>query len=103
VHDDVLTNYFIASKPSNPHLDRVIVEILRNIADPQNNSVFLLTGPAVLDNALRPLNVPAVGYRYTCIQGTFTNEFFQYVDHPHGKWTKAEKKIAVVGKPNGAP
>jgi mannosyltransferase OCH1-like enzyme len=103
VHEDMLTNYFIASKPDNPHLQRVIDAIMRNIANPPNNSVFLLTGPGVLDEQLRPLGVPADGYRYTCIQGTFTNEFFQYVDHRQGKWHKAEKTIAVVGRESGTP
>jgi hypothetical protein len=36
----------------------------------------------------------------TCYQGSFTNEFFQYVDHPQGKWVHVQDKISAVR--NGA-
>ncbi|RLA79851.1 MAG: glycosyl transferase, partial [Epsilonproteobacteria bacterium] len=31
-------------------------------------------------------------YKYTCNQGGFTNEYFQYIDKPRGKWTHAKKE-----------
>ena len=29
--------------------------------------------------------------RDVCDQGNFTNEFFQYMDHPFGKWTHQQR------------
>ena len=94
--DNSLTNYFIASIKNNPHLDLVIGSILDNIDKSSSNDVAELTGPHVLDRALNALNLPAAYYKYTCYQGSFTNEFFQYVDHPQGKWTSAQKTIDVI-------
>lgn len=31
-------------------------------------------------------------------QGSFTNEHFQYIDKPQGKWTKEQHKVDVVRK-----
>jgi mannosyltransferase OCH1-like enzyme len=93
-----LSNYFIASAPNNPNLTFVVEAILDNIARLSSADVFQLTGPGPLDRTLRLLNTPpAVYYKYTCYQGSFTNEFFQYMDHPQGKWNKAQKKMPVVG------
>jgi mannosyltransferase OCH1-like enzyme len=95
-----LSNYFMASAPGNPHLELVIKAMLANINRAASNNVFELTGPAVLNSALRGLNVPSTPYRLTCYQGSFTNEFFQYVDHPQGKWVHVQDKISAVR--NGA-
>jgi mannosyltransferase OCH1-like enzyme len=94
--DNSLTNYFIASTKNNPHLDLVIGSILDNIDKSSSNDVAELTGPRVLDRALNALNLPAAYYNYTCYQGSFTNEFFQYVDLPQGKWTSAQEAIDII-------
>lgn len=94
--DDNLTNYFIASAADNPHLDLMIDRIVDNIEKVSSPDVGTLTGPEMMTAVLGRLAPVAVPFRYTCYQGTFTNEFFQYVDHPQGKWSKAQKKIAVV-------
>lgn len=91
-----LSNYLMASVPGNPHLERVIKAILSNIDDAASDNVFELTGPAVLNRALKGLRVATAPYRSTCYQGSFTNEFFQYVDHPQGKWVHAQDKISAV-------
>lgn len=93
--DQGLINYFFASVKDNPNLDSVIEAIVDNIANATANNVFDLT-TAPLDWVLAPYDVPAAYFKITCIQGTFTNEFFQYVDHPQGKWTRAQKEIAVI-------
>lgn len=95
-----LSNYFMASAPGNPHLELVIKTMLANINRATSNNVFELTGPAVLNGALQGLNVPSAPYRLTCYQGSFTNEFFQYVDHPQGKWVHVQDRISAVR--NGA-
>lgn len=90
------SNYFIATEPNNPHIDLAIEKILANIRDPQSTKVVHLTGPVIFEKNLQPLNLPAVSYRYCCIQGTFTNEYFQYLDHPHGKYTRVAGKMSVI-------
>jgi mannosyltransferase OCH1-like enzyme len=91
-----LMNYFIASVKDNPHLDGVVAAIVDNITQANTNNVFDLTGPGVLNRILAPYDVPTANFRTTCIQGTFTNEFFQYVDHSQGKWTRVQQDVAVI-------
>jgi hypothetical protein len=33
-------------------------------------------------------------------QGNFTNEYFQYIDKPAGKWNKEQQKVALVKPKN---
>ncbi len=94
--DQGLSNYFIASVKDNPHLDSVVAAIVDNITHARTSNVFELTGPAVLNRMLAPYDVPTANFRNTCIQGTFTNEFFQYVDHPQGKWSRVQKDVPVI-------
>jgi mannosyltransferase OCH1-like enzyme len=91
-----LSNYFLASTKDNPHLDLILESILDNIGKASSNNTAELTGPAVLDAALNGLNVPTAYFKWTCYQGSFTNEFFQYVDHPQGKWNKAQQATLIV-------
>lgn len=94
--DNAISNYFLASTKDNPHLDLALEAMLDNIGRASSNDVAEVTGPAVLDAALNRLNVPTAYYKYTCYQGSFTNEFFQYVDHPEGKWTKVQRTAPIV-------
>lgn len=82
-------NYFIASEIANPRLDLIINQIIYNIQEDQIKNVFDLTGPGVFNKALNVPEVKSIYYRYCCLQGNFTNEFFQYVDKPGSKWTRA--------------
>jgi mannosyltransferase OCH1-like enzyme len=95
--DGELSNYFIASEPGNPHLTLIVDAVLDNIAKRSSPDVYQLTGPGPLHRTLAPLNPPSTYYKHTCYQGSFTNEFFQYVDHPQGKWHKAQKRIKILG------
>jgi mannosyltransferase OCH1-like enzyme len=94
--DNSISNYFLASTKDNPNLDRVLVSMLDRIRNASSNDVAEVTGPAVLDAALKELGVPTAYYKYTCYQGSFTNEFFQYLDHPHGKWNKVQLTAPIV-------
>ena len=91
-----LSNYFIASKKDNPDLEKVISTILNNIAENKLTSVYRMTGPGVFNEVMDENKVNAISYRYICSQGNFTNEYFQYIDKPEGKWTKAQKVIDIV-------
>jgi len=90
-------NYFLASKSDNPNLVRLIEVIVHNVKTMDScNNVYALTGPAVFNTCLRNGSVPTSHYTLTCYQGTFTNEFFQYIDSPQSKWHKAQRAVPVV-------
>lgn len=91
-----LSNYFMASVQENPNLALAIDAVLKNIEHPTTNNIFELTGPAVLHDVLGNLSVPTVPYEITCYQGSFTNEFFQYVDHPQGKWVRVQDEVRAI-------
>lgn len=91
-----LTNYFIASKPNNPNLQKLIEQMLTNIRENTIQGVYDMTGPGVFNSVLNYQQVPTTWYRHTCSQGSFTNEHFQYIDKPQGKWTKEQHKVDVV-------
>ncbi len=93
-----ISNYFIASEMNNVHLEKIIDIIMNNIRENTLKNVYNLTGPSVFNQVLDKAQVPTSNYRYTCSQGGFTNEFFQYIDKPQGKWTKAQQEIDIIKK-----
>ena len=81
------TNYFISSAPDNPILLEAINIVINNIENKNTvGGVYNLTGPNALNTALEGKNFNERYYRHTCVQGSFTNEYFQYIDKPRGKW-----------------
>ena len=94
-----ISNYFIASRPNNPHLQKVCNQILLNIKTRCTENIYDLTGPGVFTSVLRNENVQTVYYLTTVNQGNFTNEHFQYIDKPQGKWTKEQHKVSVLKPP----
>lgn len=87
------TNYFIATTPNNSVVMDCINLIVKNIENKKvDEGVYALTGPAVLNNAIGNKKVNYRYYKETCIQGSFTNEYFQYLDKPRGKWTHAKQE-----------
>lgn len=93
-----LNNYFIASMNNNDHLQKIIDAVLKNIKENRLKNVYDMTGPGVFNQVLSNIEVNTTNYRYTCNQGNFTNEFFQYIDKSQGKWTRAQEKIDIVRK-----
>lgn len=94
-----ITNYFIASKPGNPDLAEVIDQIVHNINNyTPEMGVYSSTGPTVLNNILSNKNVHTQDRKYVCIQGTFSNEYFQYIDKPRGKWIHMKPEDLVKKK-----
>ncbi len=93
-----ISNYFIASKNDNSNLKKMIDIILKNIEENTIKNVYILTGPGVLNQVLDMAEVNTVYYRYTCNQGNFTNDHFQYIDKAEGKWTKAQETIDIIKK-----
>lgn len=86
-----LSNFFLASEPGRPELREVAEAIERNIDLAASNNVYELTGPAVFQRVLADRELPTVPFRMACEQGNFTNEYFQYIDMPGGKWIRAQQ------------
>ncbi|RXJ69149.1 glycosyl transferase [Halarcobacter ebronensis] len=87
------SNYFIASAPGNKYLKKTLDLIVENIEQKKiGNGVYDLTGPTVLNLAIGEDKVNSRHNKITCVQGSFTNEYFQYIDKPRGKWTHAKKE-----------
>lgn len=86
--DTEITNYFLATRAHNPEFKEVLDNIVANINnyDP-NKGVYGTTGPKVFNDTLKGKIIESQRRRYVCIQGAFTNEYFQYLDKPRGKWT----------------
>jgi mannosyltransferase OCH1-like enzyme len=96
IRNGEISNYFIASKPNNPHLDQMASIIMKNINENTIKNVYLFTGPGVFNQVLDKSQVNTRKFSYICNQGNFTNEYFQYIDKAEGKWTKAQKTIDIV-------
>ena len=86
-NDTEITNYFLATTPNNPEYKTVMEAIVYNINnyDPEKG-VYGTTGPKVFNDVLDEQKITSRRRRYVCIQGAFTNEHFQYIDKPRGKW-----------------
>lgn len=93
-----ITNYFIASKPDNVHLQQMADVVLNNIKENTIKNVYELTGPGVFNQVLDISKVNTISYRYACNQGNFTNDYFQYIDKAEGKWTRAQEVIDIIKK-----
>ncbi|MDQ8727985.1 glycosyltransferase [Bradyrhizobium sp. LHD-71] len=91
-----VTNFFLASEPKNPLLAKTVDSILANIHSETETDVFNLTGPGAMKAALADAQFNAERQRYVCDQGNFTNEFFQYADHPRGKWTREQRTTSLL-------
>lgn len=85
-----LTNYFLATTPDNQDYKDIMDLIVNNIENHANlkeRGVYSTTGPETLTKILNGRPFSFRREKYTCIQGAFTNEYFQYLDKPRGKWT----------------
>lgn len=96
--DAEITNYFIASEPMNPKLGLVLERMVVNIEQRSSDNIYELTGPGLFNKLLNPSEITTDLHWRTCNQGTFTNEHFQYLDRPGGKWTKQQDKGSVVAE-----
>lgn len=98
------SNYFMASAPQNRHITKTISLIVQNIKEKRvEDGVYKLTGPTVLNEAIGDVE-SVVRYRhnrYTCVQGSFTNEHFQYLDKPRGKWIHTKSEDILHQEANG--
>jgi len=81
------TNYFMATAPKNEVYKRAIDIVVANInAKQTKGGAYALTGPDVVNRAIGDAEVNSRFYRYVCVQGAFTNEYFHYIDKRQGKW-----------------
>ncbi|MDG6894381.1 glycosyltransferase family 32 protein [Volucribacter amazonae] len=87
------TNFFLACAKGNPILQQTLDIIIDNIECKRvEGGVFFLTGPVTLNQAVEGKSVKQRLDKITCVQGTFTNEYFQYMDKKQGKWTHAKNE-----------
>lgn len=94
--DTEFTNFFLASAPNNEHFTAAIETIVNNINHHDGTKgVYSVTGPDILNQVLKGKQVNSGRRRHICIQGTFTNEYFQYLDKPKGKWTHKDPKDLI--------
>ncbi len=91
-----ISNYFIASAAKNPQIEKMIHLIERNIEEAKIENVYELTGPGIFNQILENERYSETYYKETVNQGNFTNEYFQYIDKPAGKWNKEQQKVALV-------
>jgi len=91
-----ISNYFVASKDDNQNLQKMINLVMKNIEENTIKNVYILTGPGVFNQILDMDKVNTVYYRYVCNQGNFTNNFFQYIDKPEGKWTTQQETTSIL-------
>ncbi|MEG9499768.1 glycosyltransferase family 32 protein [Mannheimia indoligenes] len=81
------TNFFLAAEKGNWILKDTLELIISNIENRRiEGGVFVMTGPDTLNNAIGDKEVNFRRDKVTCAQGTFTNEYFQYIDKPGSKW-----------------
>lgn len=98
----VYTNYFLASIKNNIHIEQIVKNIVRNIELAYVNknhpslNTYVLTGPPFMQEVLEDKKSNTRSYRHVCLQGTFTNEFFQYIDKKNGKWTRAKPEDILM-------
>ncbi|MCL4122517.1 UNVERIFIED_CONTAM: hypothetical protein GTU68_039599 [Idotea baltica] len=86
-----ITNYYFAVAPNNEKIKQCINTIITNIESGDTSlGVWNLTGPGVMDKIMNDENTTWRYARETCIQGAFTNEYFQYIDKSEGKWTRVK-------------
>lgn len=88
-----ISNYFLASAPGNSDYKKAIDLIINNIQTNKiEGGVYNMTGPGVLKEVLQNQEISSRSHRQLCIQGSFTNEYFQYLDKPKGKWTHTKQE-----------
>jgi mannosyltransferase OCH1-like enzyme len=98
--DNAHTNYFIAAEKNHLILADAIKIVLDNINGDKLMGVFSLTGPVPFSDAIERSNqsINDKSYRHVCVQGSFTNEHFQYIDKPRGKWTHKKPEEILKNK-----
>ena len=90
-----INNYFLATSKDNDILKATLEMVVDNIENKRvEKGVYFLTGPTVLNSAIEKVGrkIEDRFYRITAIQGSFTNEYFQYLDKKDGKWNKKSSK-----------
>jgi hypothetical protein len=86
----------MASEPGNGLILQLIEEAIRRIESPTTNNVYHLTGPGLMDDLFVEGVCSVARVEEVCMQGNFTNKFFQYIDKPGGDWVTAKKTISAV-------
>ena len=90
-----ITNYFLATKPGTELYRQLIAGVVKNINNYHGEGVYQSTGPGAFPGIIEQHNPPCLDRKLVCIQAGFTNEYFQYMDKPRGKWTHQDPNSLV--------
>lgn len=90
-----ITNYFLATKPGTELYRQLIAHVVKNINNYNGEGVYDTTGPGAFPGIIEKYDPPCLDRKLVCIQAGFTNEYFQYMDKPRGKWTHQDPKALV--------
>ncbi len=93
-----LSNYFLAAQPNDPAIAKIIETVVDNIKQNEDLGVFDMTGPGAMRKTPASVETTTISNRAACIQGSFTNEYFQYIDKKEGKWTRQQRTTRVVNQ-----
>ena len=86
-------NFFLACAEGHPILKDTLDIVVNNIEQRKIElGVYNLTGPVPLNTAIGDKKVSVRPEKFTAIQGSFTNEHFQYLDKKRGKWTHSKNE-----------
>lgn len=87
------TNFFLAAAKESRFLKDTLDIVIDNIEQRRiDGGVFCLTGPETLNAAIGERDLNWRRDKFTCTQGTFSNEYFQYMDKKMGKWNHAKNE-----------
>ena len=90
-----VTNYFIASKPGHPIIDKISRQIKVNIERQDSNSIYDLTGPVVVERIITDTQCEVRPANLVCKQGIFVQKKYQYPDKTQVHWIEEEKKGGI--------
>ena len=90
-----ITNYFLATKPGTELYRQLIATVVKNINNYKGEGVYHTTGPGTFPSIVEKYNSPCLDRKLVCIQAGFTNEYFQYMDKPRGKWIHQDPNALV--------
>jgi len=90
-----ITNYFLATKPKTELYRQLIAGVVKNINNYHGEGVYDSTRPGAFTGIIERYDPPCLDRKLVCIQAGFTNEHFQYMDRPRGKWTHQDPNALV--------
>ena len=93
---DLISNYFLATKPEHPVFQKIVYQIQKNIESNQLTSIFEMTGPSVVHAIVKDLGLHLTPSRFICKQGVFIKKILQYPDKLKHYWVKEQENKSIL-------